>query len=114
MKTFPVLSQPKGLSLNSRPAVATEATHELLSCSEPAEEAISELSSCAESAMLAGFELPVHLVSDFKLSVSVKESKPVLSVLSSETINAPHIRPVNPVIAKETIGEQSVCPLPVN
>ncbi len=99
----------------------TEATYEHLSYSEPAEEAISELSSCAESAMLADFELPVGLVSanvsDFKLSVlpvSVKESKPELSVLSPETINAPHIRPVNPAIAKETISEQSVCLLPVH
>ncbi len=37
-----------------------------------------------------------------------------LPVMNSETINAPRIYPVSPVIAKETISEQSVCPRPVN
>ncbi len=72
---------------SSRPVAATEATYELLFCSEPAEEAISELSSYAESAMVADFELSIHLVSSnvsgFELSVlpvSIKESKLELSV----------------------------------
>ncbi len=73
-------------------------------------------------------------VSDFKLSVfpvSVKKSKPELSVLSSENMNAIHICPVylitameaftgvsacpvNHVIVEETINEQSTHPVSVN
>ncbi len=103
----PVTAMEAVCDSSSYPVTATEADLEHLSRSELAEKSISGLSPCSETAMMSDFELSV-------LPFSVKESKPELSVLNLETINAPHICPVNPVSAKEIINEQSVCPLPVN
>ncbi len=104
----PVMAMEAVCDSSSYPVMATEAALEHLSCSEPAEKAISELSPHSETAMVSDFELSV-------LPVSVKESKPELLVSNLETINTPHICPVNPVSAKEIInepeGELSACPV---
>ncbi len=97
----PVTDMEAVCESSSCSVTATEAAFENLPCSEPAEEAISELSRSSEPAMVADCELSVLLV-------SVKESKPELFDLSSESINAPHICPL-PV--NEFNPELSVCPV---
>ncbi len=115
-----VLSWLRKPSVNPHPVVATEATYELLSCSEPTEESISELSFCAESDMVADFELSIHLVSSNVsgfglpvLPVSVKESKLELPVCLNAVVESEFLYEisVSPDLSIVSDVEPCVCPI---
>ncbi len=88
------MSQP--VILLSCPELATEASCELPVPSFTTEGVMGELPDCCIESLGAVCELLA------------------LPVMNPETVNAPHICPVNPVIAKDNISKLSSCPVPIN
>ncbi len=94
----------------NRPLPMSQPVYVLLSCPELATEASCELPVPSFTTEGVMGELPDCCIE----SLGAVRELLALPVMNPETVNAPHICPVNPVIAKENISELSVCPVSTN